>query len=156
LAYRAWGNSARNLFAHTMEPLALKIRMTDATTPDNLDARIESWTTRSASSGRGEGTRRVSRPRGASADAAGASGIDPPAGPGPLGSPAHETGRAGSSRLDDASAIKGGIAAEKAVAVHRESVWLRGEEGKLPFGGPFSRSASLLRQVASVDQTNGT
>lgn len=40
-AYRAWGTETGNLFARTMEELASKIRMTNATTPDQYEGRIE-------------------------------------------------------------------------------------------------------------------
>ena len=40
-AYRAWGTEVGNLFARTMEELALKVRMTQATTPDEYEGRIE-------------------------------------------------------------------------------------------------------------------
>ncbi len=40
LAFRAWGNSVGEMFARAMEKLALQIRMTDATTPEEFEARI--------------------------------------------------------------------------------------------------------------------
>jgi hypothetical protein len=40
-AYRALGTSVGDLFARTFEELAVKIRMTQATTPDEYEGRIE-------------------------------------------------------------------------------------------------------------------
>jgi hypothetical protein len=40
-AYRAWGTPVGDLFARTFEELATKIRMTQATTPDEYEGRIE-------------------------------------------------------------------------------------------------------------------
>jgi hypothetical protein len=41
MGYRAWGNPAGEMFARHMDELALKIRMTDATTPEEYEGRIE-------------------------------------------------------------------------------------------------------------------
>jgi hypothetical protein len=40
-AYRAWENPVGELFGRRMDELAVRIRMTDATTPEEYDARIE-------------------------------------------------------------------------------------------------------------------
>jgi hypothetical protein len=39
--YRGWGNPCGEMFARAMVELALKIRMTDATTPADFEARVE-------------------------------------------------------------------------------------------------------------------
>src|SRR4051812_8188414 len=41
LGYRAWETPVGDLFARTMDELAMKVRMTEATTPDEYEARIE-------------------------------------------------------------------------------------------------------------------
>lgn len=40
-AFRAWGNPVGELFARHMDELAVRIRMTDATTPEEYEARID-------------------------------------------------------------------------------------------------------------------
>lgn len=39
--YRGWNNAAGEMFAEALERLAVQIRLTDATTPDELEARVE-------------------------------------------------------------------------------------------------------------------
>ena len=39
--YRGWNNGAGEMIARAMDELALKIRLTDATTPDEFEARVE-------------------------------------------------------------------------------------------------------------------
>lgn len=39
--YRGWDNPAGEMIARALEELALKVRMTDATTPDEFEARVE-------------------------------------------------------------------------------------------------------------------
>jgi hypothetical protein len=39
--YRGWGNATGEMFARALEELAVKIRMTDSTTPEELEGRVE-------------------------------------------------------------------------------------------------------------------
>ena len=39
--YRGWNNAAGEMMARAMDELALKVRLTDATTPDEFEARVE-------------------------------------------------------------------------------------------------------------------